>query len=212
MSVHEPHIYETQVLALCEKYHYEEGHCRRVALLAASLFEHLSELHGLGEQEALLLRQAALVHDIGHFVRYQAHHKHTAYLVRNDSALASFPAEERELLAVVAGNHRKRPRKKNGLRSSEQIRISLVLSALLRLADALDRDRRGQAVITDCQITSRTITLSVRGVDLDTLAEVIAEKCSMFKSALDRKVVVIAAELPTQDVADIDPSEQLSSD
>lgn len=189
MTPLEPATLEPQVLTMCEKYRYEELHSHRVAALAQRLFELLAPLHGLGEKEALILRHAALLHDIGHFVHRRGHQKHSAYLIRNDAALAGYPDDDREMVATVARNHRKRPRKPTAIYGARWARTALQLSAILRLADWMDYPRTGAAVIHSCEITDKGIRLIIDGIDHPDVSAAENEKTAMVKPAFGRKLV-----------------------
>src|SRR3954469_3960553 len=56
---------------------YREDHAEQVAQLSLSLFDQLRDLHSLGEEERALLHAAAMLHDVGAFVSYNRHHKHS---------------------------------------------------------------------------------------------------------------------------------------
>lgn len=117
-------------------------HSRQVARLACRLFDDLAPLHQLPQQSRPLLEAAAILHDVGHAVSYQRHHKHSYYLIRN-ADLPGLADQERELVALIARYHRRgSPDRKQDdvkLLSSEEFRTVRKLSTLLRLADSLDR-------------------------------------------------------------------------
>lgn len=167
---------------MCEKYRYEEPHCQRVAGLSRRLFDLLAPLHGLGDDQAQLLRHGALLHDIGHFISYRAHHRHGEYLIRTDSSLAGYPAEERELLAYLARSHRKQP-------VPPPSKAALRLAAILRLADGMDHDRTGTAAIDGAEMTRKKIRLAVSGLDAPALARVLQTKAILVAPAFGREVV-----------------------
>jgi len=101
-------------------------------------------LHGFGQREREWLEFAAILHDIGYLINSRQHHKHAYYLIKN-SDLSGFTAEEIDLVANVARYHRRSvPTRKHSeftvLPEGNQ-RIINVLSALLRIADGLDRSQ-----------------------------------------------------------------------
>jgi exopolyphosphatase / guanosine-5'-triphosphate,3'-diphosphate pyrophosphatase len=130
------------VQGLARRCNWDEAHARHVARLALELFDGTAELHGLGSDDREILEYAAFLHDIGEHVSPTGHHKHSAYLVRH-GRLRGFDPEEIQLLAALARWHR-RGEPKGGSEFSlvDEDRLRR-LSALLRLADGLDRGRSG---------------------------------------------------------------------
>ncbi len=92
--------------ALAHHYAHLGGHQRQVGRLAITLFERLAGLHELAPSDRDILYAAAILHSIGRFVAESAHHKHSAYLIRN-SPLPGWRDDERELIAQVARYYRK---------------------------------------------------------------------------------------------------------
>lgn len=129
-------------LALAEKYHVNLAHAEHVAELAVRLFDFLQADHGLGSRYRLLLRVAALLHEVGTFVSSQAHHKHSYYLLAH-SEIFGLDREEIELVAHVARYHRRSPPKPSHWEYMSQRRETRMainkLAAILRVADALVR-------------------------------------------------------------------------
>ena len=74
--------------------------------MSLSLFDQLKEVHRLGDEERSLLHAAALLHDVGTFVSYNRHHKHSYYLIAN-SEIFGLNREETILAAHVARYHRR---------------------------------------------------------------------------------------------------------
>ena len=137
-----PHVRRRQVLLLARRYQYSKVHAHHVAKLALALFDQTKPMHQLGEREREWLEYAALLHDIGHHIRESKHHKHTYYLITH-ADLPGFSSDEVAILANVARYHRgglpKIRHQGFGLLSPEAREIVLTLSALLRIADGLDR-------------------------------------------------------------------------
>lgn len=135
-------IRKASIYHLAESCHYEPRHAATVRRTALSLFDQLRALHGLGNAEREYLEAAAVLHDIGYHISHAQHHRHSYYLIRH-SELLGFTDREIEIIANVARYHRKsHPKVKHeGFpRLGERDRqIVLALSALLRIADGLDR-------------------------------------------------------------------------
>ncbi len=143
-------VRQRQVLKLAHKYQVEMPYTQQVAEFALSLFDQTQGiLHTWGSAERELLWAAAILHNSGHFVSHGSHHKHSYYLIRHGELLG-YNEEEVEIIANLARYHRKSaPKKKHEnfqqLPTDTHRKIVLELSALLRLASALDR-RRSQGI------------------------------------------------------------------
>jgi exopolyphosphatase/guanosine-5'-triphosphate,3'-diphosphate pyrophosphatase len=141
-------VRDRSVLQLGRACGFDEPHARQVARLAVALFDGTRELglHRLGPAERELLGHAALLHDIGVFLSYGNHHRHTYYLVRN-AELLGFDQTEIALMAAVARFHRKgypgRRRPELADLDKRARRSVAPLSTLLRLAENLDRSHAG---------------------------------------------------------------------
>ncbi|MCA9497872.1 MAG: Ppx/GppA family phosphatase [Nitrospirales bacterium] len=137
-----PHVRRRQVLLLARRYQYSKTHSHHVAKLALSLFDQTQSMHHLGEREREWLEYGALLHDIGHQICESKHHKHTYYLMTH-ADLPGFSSEEVVVMANVARYHRRgQPKiKHQGFRllDREQRKVVSCLSAMLRIADGLDR-------------------------------------------------------------------------
>ena len=124
---------------------YREDHAEQVARLSLSLFDQLKDVHHLGDEERALLHAASLLHDVGAFVSYNRHHKHSYYLLYH-ADLPGFTDRERELIATVARYHRRSvPKDRHeafALLTPEERIVVRRLAALLRVADGLDRGHR----------------------------------------------------------------------
>jgi exopolyphosphatase / guanosine-5'-triphosphate,3'-diphosphate pyrophosphatase len=129
--------------ALGERYRYDAAHARKVADLAVRVFDDLRTEHGLDARHRLLLEVAALLHDIGNYVNLRGHHKHSQYLI-SASEIFGLSQDEMLLVSNVARYHRRAVPSKSHLPYMAMDRESRVdankLSAILRLANALDAD------------------------------------------------------------------------
>ena len=184
--------------ALARKYHSDLEHVEKVCELSLRLFDQTAELHRLGAEERVLLEAAALLHDVGTFVATSAHHKHGYYLIRN-SDLVGLSDEERELVALVARYHRRSAPKPSHepfqlLPRTDRAR-TLKLAALLRLADALDREHQGKVADVSVELGPRSVQLRLHvrrgtrdGLALERWA--VGRKDELFQMAFNRRVRV----------------------
>ena len=143
---------------------YREEHAEQVAQLSTSLFDQLRELHGMGAEERALLQAAGLLHDVGTFVSYNRHHKHSYYLIYH-ADLPGFTDRERELIATIARYHRRSPPKDGHeafqLLLPEERIVVRRLAAILRVADGLDRGHRRHVRSVKVERTAKTLRIDV---------------------------------------------------
>lgn len=152
------------VLKIARKYQVDLDYSERVANFAISIFDQLKgHLHDWGLAEKELLWSAAILHNCGIYISHSAHHKHSYYLIRN-AELLGFTELELELIANIARYHRKsKPKKKhepyNDLPHKQYQLMVRQLSAILRLAVALDRRQQGAIARVNCQYDGDSRTL-----------------------------------------------------
>ncbi len=137
-----PDVRRRNVVFLARRCHSPESHIRHVAALATDLFDQTKALHGLGPREREWLEFAALLHDIGYVINARQHHKHAYYLIKHTEP-AGLTAEEIHIIASIARYHRRAlPRQDHepmqGVDKPTR-HVIMQLSALLRIADGLDR-------------------------------------------------------------------------
>lgn len=133
-----------------------EEHGAHVARLALRLFDQLKREHKLSAAAREWLEFSALMHDVGHHISHSNHQRHAHYLITN-SELLGFRRDEVELIAQVARYHRKAPPKESDAEfhalPAGTRQIVRALSAMLRVADALDRSHYG--VVRDITVLRR---------------------------------------------------------
>lgn len=184
---------------LGRRYGFDEEHGTRVAGFAVQLFDDLSHYHGLGERERLLLRAAALLHDIGDYVRYDGHHKHSYYLIQHSDIMGLTP-DERAIVANVARYHRKSapdPSHPNFRDLDKDARTKVRgLASVLRIADALDREHLGKvkAVRAEVDAGKRKVLLHVSGEDDRQLEEwTVRAKSELLRDVFHLDVAIASA-------------------
>jgi exopolyphosphatase/guanosine-5'-triphosphate,3'-diphosphate pyrophosphatase len=141
-TVRYPDVRRRSVIELAERCNYAGEHSQHVARLALSLFDATRGTHALTDREREWLEYAALLHDIGIHIRYERHHKHSYYLIRNGN-LRGFEPQDIETIALIARYHRRAVplRGHEGFTDlpKKRRRVIRTLSAMLRLAETLDR-------------------------------------------------------------------------
>lgn len=158
-----PSVRRRSVLRFAARCAAEEDHARQAASLSLKMYRAFGMGKGLHPNAEELLEFGALVHDIGYHVSYRKHHKHAYYLIKN-ADLNGFSPEEVDIIACVARFHRKRAPKKNDAAlkalNARERRTVRVLSAILRVADALDRSHFG--IVKDLKVARRQGVVQLR--------------------------------------------------
>ena len=173
--------------------HYDAIHSLHVAKLAGQIFKAVAETYALGGREGRLLEAAALLHDVGYFINYTGHHKHSYHLIRH-AELFGFTPRERELIAQIARYHRKSlPRSKHleyqRLAKADRLLVSR-LGGILRVADGLDRRRSSLVTGLDLVLNEAQLTVRLQGAG-DLSVELFAAKAKgeLFERAFCRRLL-----------------------
>ena len=170
-------------LRLGRRYHFDERHGTLVARFAARLFDDLASRHRMSPRDRILLYAAALLHDVGDFVRYEGHHKHSYYLIVHADLMGLSPVE-REIVANVARYHRKSPPQLDhenfrAISREERAKVK-AMASILRIADALDREHRAKVTGVAGRIEGDSLVLELSGTEDRSLEEwTVAAKCGM---------------------------------
>jgi len=143
-------------------------HGPRIARLALRLFDQFEPALAVEPGGRELLEYAALLHDVGHHIDHANHHRHSYYLITNGE-LFGFSREELEIIGLVARYHRKavpKPADPEFRALPQKARHTVrALSAILRIADGLDRTHFG--VVRDVTVSRRgsraTLQLATTG-------------------------------------------------
>lgn len=152
------------VLDLARRCDWHQQHGQQVGQLAIRLFDELQPLHGFGAIERELIEYAALLHDIGHHIAKDRHHRHSEYLILN-GALRNFTDEEVRTIALIARYHRKSmPRKRHRLYQSLPSRARRVVqvgAVIVRIADGLDATHSAVVRDVSCHVNGQGVTCAV---------------------------------------------------
>ncbi|MDR0456108.1 MAG: HD domain-containing protein, partial [Treponema sp.] len=163
---------------LGRRFHFDEAHSRYVARLCMTLFDALEKVHGMNYRQRMMLETAAILHDIGAFIKASGHNKHGQYIVAN-SEIFGLPRDEQDIIANVIRYHRGDSPSEADIEyisiPREERILVLKMASILRVADALDRghsqhiqnitiDRRAETIVLHAQ-GGYDISLELMGVE-----------------------------------------------
>jgi exopolyphosphatase/guanosine-5'-triphosphate,3'-diphosphate pyrophosphatase len=186
------------VRELAERCRYEAPHAAQVQRLALVLFDALAPKLGLDGEDRAALADAALLHDIGYHINYSRHHKHSFHLILH-AELLGMPPVEQVLVAHVARYHRGRPPARRHeayakLPPAQQERVRK-LSAILRVADGLDRGHVGAVADVKVRALARALRITPvpsRGASLRLELWGAARKSELLAEVAEKPVEIVA--------------------
>ena len=167
-------------------------HAAHVARLALEIFDQTHALHQLTATEREWLQYGALLHDIGCYIGYAKHQRHSYYLITHGD-LTGFSSDEIEVLASLARYHkggRPKDSHENWRRLNPYLQAVVEkLAAILRIADGLDRSHRQIVTAVTCRVKARRIELDASArADCEPELDAARKKANLFERVLDRRV------------------------
>lgn len=148
----------TNARVIAEKFDYNKNHADIVEKNALILFDKLKKLHGL-ENERVLLRCAAILHDIGKFIGIDQHQVHSYSIIRS-LEIFGLSKEQMELIANVSRYHGSQipvgQESFNRLAEKERVLVSKLV-AILKLANALDKSHKQKIVVQSVKLKDKEL-------------------------------------------------------
>jgi exopolyphosphatase/guanosine-5'-triphosphate,3'-diphosphate pyrophosphatase len=148
--------------------------------------------------DRVLLEAAALLHDVGHLVSYRKHHIHSYQLIMHAERLG-LSARDRLLVALISRYHRRSPPRRKHVEyaalPTEDQHLVRRLSAIVRMADGLDRGHTAPIETLATTLTDETLTIRpvprIAGTDLGLECWGGMRKSDLLGKLLDREVEIL---------------------
>jgi CHAD domain-containing protein len=154
---------------LCDRYLVDSAHARHVGEVATTLFDRTEAIHGLPDDWREIIEKASVLHHVG-FTTYPEKYDTVGRDILLEHRLSDVPDLDRRVIAcAIALNRRKFKPKRLRAEPSfidlpEEIRDKvLILSALLKIAVALDSSLDQTAFVSDIQMNEDGIMVSITG-------------------------------------------------
>ena len=153
----------TCALQTSKRYKGSEERAKTLEFLALQIFDSMKRVHGMGSRERLLIRLCAILHDCGKYISMQ-NLSDCSYNIIKSTEIIGLSAREREIVAnVVRYNHSDfvfyEEREDFGILTRSDYMIITKLTAILRLANGLDRSHKKK--FTDVRIRLREGQLQI---------------------------------------------------
>lgn len=189
-------IHFSQLLAA--RYRVDRGHSSHIRRLTMALFDRLQELHGLTRHDRLVLKVAAILHEIGTFISPKNHHRHGQYIILN-SEIFGLSRHDVEVVGLLARYHRHGVPTMNDSSYTElelpaRLRVQK-LAALLRVAEAMERAHSHRIGDFSVRFNNRRIELLVPGVhDLTLENRALRDKGALFTDIFGYDIILLPVE------------------
>ena len=182
---------------LANHYRVDKAHGQQIRRLTMQLFDQLQELHGLTRHDRLLLKVAAILHEVGSYINPKKHHHHSQYIILN-SEIFGLSRADVEVVGLLARYHR------HGaptiaeptyalLNQADRLRVQK-LAALLRVAEAMERAHSRRIRSFTVRANARRLEFLVPDVGDLTLENLaLRTKGALFSDIFGQDIVLLPA-------------------
>ena len=165
-GAHDPR--DAAVAALMERYGIDRAQAARVEATLMQLFDQVAEAWQLDEDDRVLLRRAAMLHELGLVIAHSQYHVHGSYVLEH-SDIAGFSRQQQQFLAALVRTHRRKvPKSAFDALPDRLLSAARRSAALLRLAVLIHRAHEATPIPqleALASATGLTLTLSKRWLD-----------------------------------------------
>ena len=184
------HNFENDILVasrnIAKRYSTGKDHIKGTTDIALTIFDSMKKIHGMGARERLLLQIAVQLHDCGKYIS-MADVAECSYRIIMATEIIGLSTEERKIIAsavrynttefVYCGNYDRGP----GI-DRQQYLLVAKLTAILRLANAMDRSHHGRLDDGKLQVKGNKLIISTSyagNLALETMA--VEDKADFFE-------------------------------
>lgn len=153
-----PHDFNADIVEasrnIARRYQCTEAHLNNVEHIALSLFDSLKKVHGLGERERLYLQIAVILHSCGEFINMNQVQANSYHIVMSTEIIGLSHAERKLVANLVRYKTTNFPSYKetNHTIDKETYVVLAKLTAILRLANALDKSHKQKLTTISCRL------------------------------------------------------------
>lgn len=194
------HDFEKDILAcsknISKRYMGSRKRAETLENIALTIFDSIKKLHGLGNRERLFLRIAALLHDCGKYIS-MVDIGETSYHILVATEIIGLSDAEREIVAnIVRFNHTpfiyyRDLRAQNTKLSNEAYLIVAKLSAILRVANGLDKSHKEKLKEIRAKLKDDELILTVDSqVDISLERGLFDKRAAFFQEVFSVKPVI----------------------
>jgi exopolyphosphatase/guanosine-5'-triphosphate,3'-diphosphate pyrophosphatase len=191
------HDFEGDVLSaaqsLSKHYNSYSPHIKALTKLSTKIFDTMKKVHGMGERERLLLQVAVILHDCGKYVSL-ANSPRCAYEIIMASEIIGLSHAEREMVALTV-LYNTLPLDEYGEVSDRLTQENYLtvakLSAILRVANALDQSHKQKFQDIRIAVKDRNLVITVESLEDISLEQALFEaKTTYFENVFSMKPIL----------------------
>lgn len=179
---------------IAKKYLIMEKHYSIVEFFSLKIFDKMKKIHGLGKREKLLLQVSSILHDIGKFVNINNHYRNS-YEILKATHIVGLNYTELEIIANISLYHSRiipsyEDENYKHLSIEAKVLVSK-LTAILRIADSLDRSHYQKIQDIDVKITDEELIITIisdKNIDLEEWS--FKEKARFFEEVFGLKAII----------------------
>ncbi|MCD8326393.1 MAG: HD domain-containing protein [Lachnospiraceae bacterium] len=192
------HDFEKDIIAsvynISKRYMGSRKRSETLERLALAIFDSVKKVHGLGKRERLLLRISALLHDCGKYISITTMGE-CSYSIIMATEIIGLSRLEQEMVAyIVRLNHDDFEEAEDELRRRVDYQTYLIiakLTAILRVANGLDRSHKQKFDVVKCQLKDDKLIISVETEqDISLEKGLVTERTAFFEYVFNVNVVI----------------------
>jgi len=194
------HDFESDIIAcarnISKRYMGSKKRSETLENIAITIFDSMKKIHGLGNREKLYLRIAAILHDCGKYIS-MIDMGEASYHIIMATEMIGLSHAEREIVAnVVRFNHSpfvyyRYSNGQNTSLSQEAYLTVTKLTAILQVANGLDRSHKGKLKEVRARLKENELLLSIDSqVDITLEKGLFEKRASFFQEVFSVKPVI----------------------
>lgn len=191
------HDFDADVISaarnLSEHYHSFSPHIEALMGLSVKIFDTMKKVHGLQKRHKLLLQVATILHDCGKYISL-SNSSECSYQIIMSSEIIGLTHREREIIALTVCYHTLPLPEYEALAdklSKEEYVVVAKLSAILRVANALDQSHRQKFDKMHVSLKERELVITIEAYEDISLEQALFEaKTAYFENVFSMKPVL----------------------
>lgn len=178
---------------LSEHYHSFSPHIEALSILSAKIYDTIKKVHGMGKRQKLLLQTATILHDCGKYISL-SESPMNAYNIIMSSEIIGLSHNEREIVALTVLYNTLPLDYYDEIADKidkESYLVVAKLSAILRVANALDQSHRQKFKNIRISLKERELVITVETLEDISLEQALFEaKTAYFEKVFSIKPVL----------------------